>query len=140
MANILPNILIYDIAILIHFKDNKFCKIDIQDICQIADDALNKFRPLTMSSDDLNVHTALRHDLNNMTLKIFIIGVFRQVLLALICIFILVALNVSRRVYYILATCYTFTFSCFIETLFVGAGIFADIGKPVNCRRCFSSL
>lgn len=41
MANILPNILTYDIAILIPFKDNKFCKIDIQDICQIADDELN---------------------------------------------------------------------------------------------------
>lgn len=63
IVNILPKVLNYDIAILsIHLKDDKFCEIDIRDICQIADDTVKKFRPLTTSSDDLNVHTTLRHD------------------------------------------------------------------------------
>lgn len=55
----------YDIAILINLKDDKFREIDIQVIAvrslTIRRGAVKKFRPLTTSSDDLNVHTAYTH-------------------------------------------------------------------------------
>jgi len=35
IVNILLKVFNYDIAILIHLKDDKFCEIDIQEICQI---------------------------------------------------------------------------------------------------------
>jgi len=57
----------------------------------------------------------------------------------LVRVFVLVALNISRRICYIFATCYAFTFPCLIKALLVGTSIFADIGQSIDRRRRFSS-
>lgn len=132
-----PNSIIIDITALIFLEDHKLSSNRHSWIYRDCWRYGKKIRLATTSSEGVyRSHATHAARLLNVP----IVELFGCMLLALVRIFVLITLNVSGLIRYVLAACYTLALSCFVETLLMRAGVLGNVGQSVNRWRCLSSL
>jgi len=124
-----------DYAILCYCNISAVINFHQMDVLKMFVRCDRKIQATTTSSEDLKCVCCWF----TCNIKVSIVGIFGRLLMRLVRVFVLVALNISRRVCYIFTTRYAFTFPCLVKALLMGTSIFADIGQSIDRRRCLSS-